>query len=84
MVYKMHKLSTNTFIFSLKEFLPKEYIKQRGSEKKIFQVCIKMYTVKKQKVICLSTMSYLENVQIKRPTFEYIQYTCRTTRTVAR
>lgn len=25
--------------YSLKEFLPKEYIKQRGSEKKIFQVC---------------------------------------------
>lgn len=24
---------------SLKEFLPKEYIKQRGAEKKVFQVC---------------------------------------------
>lgn len=24
---------------SLKEFLPKEYIKQKGAEKKVFQVC---------------------------------------------
>ena len=28
----------NHFSPSLKEFLPKEYIKQRGAEKKIFQV----------------------------------------------
>lgn len=27
------------YLCSLKEFLPKEYTKQRGSEKKIFQVC---------------------------------------------
>ena len=27
------------FFSSLKEFLPKEYIKQRGAEKKVFQVC---------------------------------------------
>ena len=59
MVYKMHKLSTNTLIFSLKEFLPKEYIKQRGSEKKIFQVCIKVYTVKKQKYSNLSAHNEL-------------------------
>lgn len=27
------------YFCSLKEFLPKEYIKQRGAEKKVFQVC---------------------------------------------
>lgn len=33
------KLLNVFHVHSLKEFLPKEYIKQRGSEKKIFQVC---------------------------------------------
>lgn len=35
------RLTTSNILYhcSLKEFLPKEYTKQRGSEKKIFQVC---------------------------------------------
>lgn len=31
---------------SLKEFLPKEYIKQRGAEKRIFQVCAALHNTK--------------------------------------
>lgn len=32
-------INISIHLCSLKEFLPKEYIKQRGAEKKIFQVC---------------------------------------------
>lgn len=36
---KGNRVKNVIYLRSLKEFLPKEYIKQRGSEKKIFQVC---------------------------------------------
>lgn len=31
-------VNVSTVCYSLKEFLPKEYIKQRGAEKRVFQV----------------------------------------------
>lgn len=47
--------------YSLKEFLPKEYIKQRGAEKRIFQVCAVRHTTN---VIMLLKYSVVWNLFI--------------------
>lgn len=57
---------------SLKEFLPKEYIKQRGAEKKIFQVWSSCPL--KEMIVFILRLSILHRISPTRAVAEYIYY----------